>query len=62
MDNGSISGEGTLIAFGGNGTYDDGADAISGNGTVSVKMFMHKVDAAVYQKQVLLREKQLQMG
>ena len=33
----SISGEGTLIAFGGNGTYDDGADAISGNGTVSVK-------------------------
>ena len=37
LDNGSISGEGTLIAFGGNGTYDDGADAISGNGTVSVK-------------------------
>lgn len=37
LDNGSISGEGTLIAFGGNGTYDDGADAIGGNGTVSVK-------------------------
>ena len=26
------------------------------------KMFMHKVDAAVYPKQVLLREKQSQMG
>lgn len=26
-----------IIAFGGNGTYDDGADAISGNGTISVK-------------------------
>lgn len=37
LENGTISGEGTLIAFGGNGTYDDGADAISGNGTVSVK-------------------------
>lgn len=37
LDNGTISGEGTLIAFGGNGTYDDGADAIRGNGTVSVK-------------------------
>ena len=37
LDNGTISGEGTLIAFGGNGTYDDGADAIKGNGTVSVK-------------------------
>ena len=37
LDNGSISGEGTLIAFGGNGTYDDGADAIRGKGTVSVK-------------------------
>ena len=35
IENGS--GEGTLIEFGGNGTYDDGADAISGNGTVSVK-------------------------
>ena len=37
LESGNISGEGTLIAFGGNGTYDDGADAISGNGTVSVK-------------------------
>lgn len=37
LDNGTISGEGTLIAFGGNGTYDDGADAIRGTGTVSVK-------------------------
>lgn len=37
LENGNISGEGTLIAFGGNGTYDDGADAISGNGNVSVK-------------------------
>ena len=37
LDNGTIFGEGTLIAFGGNGTYDDGADAIRGNGTVSVK-------------------------
>lgn len=37
LDNGNISGEGTLIAFGGNGTYDDGADAIRGNGTISVK-------------------------
>ena len=37
LDNGTISGEGTIIAFGGNGTYDDGADAIRGNGTVSVK-------------------------
>lgn len=37
LDKGSIFGAGTLIAFGGNGTYDDGADAIGGNGTVSVK-------------------------
>ena len=37
LENGNITGEGTVIAFGGNGTYDDGADAISGKGTVSVK-------------------------
>ena len=34
LDRGTISGAGTLIAVGGNGTYDRGGDAVSGSGTV----------------------------
>lgn len=62
MDNGSISGEGTLIAFGGNGTYDDGADAISGKGTVSDKNVYAQRWMRSIPKTGVLAEKQLQMG
>ena len=34
LDRGTISGAGTLIAVGGDGTYDRGGDAVSGSGTV----------------------------
>lgn len=35
LDNAVITGPGKLIAVGGKGTYDDGGNAISGNGTIS---------------------------
>lgn len=35
LDNASITGPGKLIAVGGKGTYDDGGNAVSGNGTIS---------------------------
>lgn len=37
LDNGTITGEGRLIALGGYGDGDDGGDAVSGTGTVSVR-------------------------
>lgn len=35
LDNGTISGPGTLVAVGGDGTFDRGGDAVSGSGTIS---------------------------
>ena len=35
LDQGTVSGNGKLIAVGGNGTYDDGGNGISGTGTIS---------------------------
>lgn len=35
LDNAAITGEGKLIAVGGKGTYDDGGNAVTGNGTIS---------------------------
>ena len=37
LDNGTITGDGKLIAVGGNGTFDDGGNAVTGSGTISVK-------------------------
>ena len=37
LNNGTITGEGTLIAVGGNGFFDDGGNATTGSGTISVK-------------------------
>jgi hypothetical protein len=36
LNNAQIAGTGKLIAVGGNGTWDDGGDAVTGNGIVSV--------------------------
>lgn len=35
LENGEITGEGMLVAVGGNGSFDDGGDAVSGNGSIS---------------------------
>lgn len=35
LDNAAITGSGKLIAVGGKGTYDNGGNAVSGNGTIS---------------------------
>lgn len=35
LNNGSIAGTGTLIAVGGDGTFDDGGNAVEGTGTIS---------------------------
>lgn len=35
LDNGTITGNGTLIAVGGDGTFNDGGNAVDGNGTIS---------------------------
>lgn len=37
LDNGTISGNGKLIAVGGSGHFDNGGNAVSGTGTLSVK-------------------------
>lgn len=37
LDGGTIAGDGKLIAVGGNGTFDDGGNAVTGTGTISVK-------------------------
>lgn len=36
LNNGTITGEGKLIAIGGNGTFGNGGNAVEGNGTISV--------------------------
>ena len=36
LDRGDITGSGTLVAVGGDGSYDRGGDAVSGRGTLSV--------------------------
>lgn len=36
LDNGEITGAGKLIAIGGEGTFDDGGNAVEGNGVISV--------------------------
>lgn len=35
LDNGTITGNGTLIAVGGDGTFNDGGNAVDGTGTIS---------------------------
>lgn len=37
LENGKITGNGTLIALGGSGWFGNGGDAVSGNGDISVK-------------------------
>lgn len=35
LNSGTVTGQGTLIAVGGDGTYDDGGNAVEGSGTIS---------------------------
>ncbi|MEJ5964779.1 S-layer homology domain-containing protein [Flavonifractor porci] len=50
LENGAIAGSGTLLAVGGDGTFDRGGDAVSGTGTVSAAKAYLQGGAAAFPK------------